>query len=199
MSDFANRSRRLARERYWNEHDRNGYQCPDCGRTEDEIVDTFQVHHKSGTPFDNREEALIALCGLCHRLREGKKPSLKRIKALREGCNGNSESAYSELALSFVDEYVCQCAEGIGYEWGDNWSVWVDFFEDHAESRGAEIDMDAQHELAELFDEMPRCRTIQHTGGVDIIGPAPSQCGKDCFTRSDITASSLNEVSYYDD
>jgi len=84
MSDFDNRSRKLARERYWQVHSKNEYSCPDCGRGQDEIVGEFQVHHKSGNPHDNRLERLIALCGFCHRLREDKKPSLERIEAYRD-------------------------------------------------------------------------------------------------------------------
>jgi nucleoside 2-deoxyribosyltransferase len=84
MSDFENRSRRLARERYWKEHPKEEYECPDCGRGRGDIVGEFQVHHKSENPHDNRLDRLVGLCGFCHRLREGKKPSLERIKRYRE-------------------------------------------------------------------------------------------------------------------
>jgi nucleoside 2-deoxyribosyltransferase len=84
MSDFDDRSRRLARKRYWSEHPKQDYTCPDCGRGYDEIVGEFQVHHKSGNPHDNRIDRLVGLCGFCHRLREGKKPSIERIKQYRE-------------------------------------------------------------------------------------------------------------------
>jgi hypothetical protein len=84
MSDFDDRSRRLARERYWQHHSKAKYECPDCGRGREEVVGEFQVHHKSGNPYDNRIEKLVALCGFCHRLREDKKPSLKRIKKFRD-------------------------------------------------------------------------------------------------------------------
>jgi nucleoside 2-deoxyribosyltransferase len=84
MSDFDDRSRRLARERYWQKYAKDEYNCPDCGRGQQQIIGKFQVHHKSDNPHDNRIEQLIGLCGFCHRLREDKKPSLERIKKYRD-------------------------------------------------------------------------------------------------------------------
>lgn len=81
--DFKDKSRRLARESYWQTHDRDSYHCPDCGRSEDEITGKFEVHHKNGQPLDNRPENRVALCRLCHNLREGKKPSIEAIKQVR--------------------------------------------------------------------------------------------------------------------
>jgi len=85
MKKYNNRSRRIARELYWENHDKDTYECPDCGRTEDEIVGGFEVHHKNGEPMDNRPENQVGLCPLCHNLREGKKPSIEQIKNLRSG------------------------------------------------------------------------------------------------------------------
>jgi len=90
MSNFESRSRRLAREAYWEKHDRDTYECPDCGRTQGEIQGVFEVHHKNGEPMDNRPENQIALCRLCHNLREGKKPSLQHIERLRSELNSNT-------------------------------------------------------------------------------------------------------------
>lgn len=84
MTDFKDRSRKLARQRYWEENKREGYRCPDCGRSEKEIVGSFEVHHKNGEPMDNRPENHVALCRLCHNLREDKKPSKKQIRNLRD-------------------------------------------------------------------------------------------------------------------
>lgn len=112
MSDFKSRSRRLARERYWEEIDRDSYQCPDCNRSEGEIVGTFEVHHKNGEAMDNRPENHVALCRLCHMLREGKKPSDRHIRNLRsqyksagqqlESSNNGTPSVY--LAGSMDEE-----------------------------------------------------------------------------------------------
>lgn len=84
MSKYKERSRKIARDRYWKENDRESYRCPDCGRTEDDLRNGFEVHHKSGSPMDNRPENLVALCRPCHNIREGKKPSLEDIKHLRD-------------------------------------------------------------------------------------------------------------------
>jgi hypothetical protein len=83
MSGYKDRSRRIARELFWEENDRKSYVCPDCGRTEDEINGKFEVHHKNGEPMDNRPENHVGLCRLCHNLREEKKPSIESIKTLR--------------------------------------------------------------------------------------------------------------------
>jgi len=94
MSQFKDRSRKLARESYWETHDRGSYQCPDCGRLESEIKGQFEVHHKNGKPLDNRPENRVALCRVCHNLREGKKPSVDHIQHLRsQAGNNNTGSA----------------------------------------------------------------------------------------------------------
>jgi hypothetical protein len=74
MTDYTSRSRRLARESYWQAHARDSYECPDCGRSESELQGTFEVHHKNGEPLDNRLENRGALCRICHMLREDKSP-----------------------------------------------------------------------------------------------------------------------------
>lgn len=83
MRKFKTRSRKLARQSYWERYDRGSYQCPDCGRGESEIPGRFEVHHQNGEPMDNRPENHVALCRLCHNLREGKKPSIEQIRHLR--------------------------------------------------------------------------------------------------------------------
>ena len=129
MSDFDGRSRKLARERYWEKYDRDRYSCPDCGRRNDEIVGTFQVHHKSGNPHDNRLEKLIALCGFCHRLREDKKPSMKRIINFREtnsrrSTKNNTNRQSKELAEKFLHYNACLCSEGRSYTWVEPIGIW---------------------------------------------------------------------------
>lgn len=80
---YKQRSRNLARSRFWDNHDHDSYECPDCGRGLDEIrSDTFEVHHKDGDAYNNSMENLVALCRPCHNIREGKKPSLNEIKHL---------------------------------------------------------------------------------------------------------------------
>lgn len=86
---WKKKSRKLAREMYWEKHDRETYECPDCGRREDELVNRFEVHHIDGQPMDNRPENHIALCRPCHNLREGKKPSKAEIENIRNSIQDN--------------------------------------------------------------------------------------------------------------
>lgn len=97
MREFKNKSRKIARDLYWQENDRASYQCPDCDRSEDEILGKFEVHHKNGEAMDNRPENHIGLCRLCHNLREGKKPSKKQIRHLRsqQKTEGDAKTATS--------------------------------------------------------------------------------------------------------
>jgi len=97
MRDYKNKSRKLARQRYWEENNRDSYSCPDCGRSESQIVGAFEVHHKNGEPMDNRPKNHVALCRVCHMLREDKKPSKEHIKNLRsqlsESDTGQTDTA----------------------------------------------------------------------------------------------------------
>lgn len=58
------------REKYWKDHDKLSYSCPDCGRGFDDVSE-FQVHHKDGNPTNGDSENLIALCKECHHDRHG--------------------------------------------------------------------------------------------------------------------------------
>lgn len=84
MKKYDDRSRRLARTIFWDRHDRETYECPDCERREEEIEGSFEIHHKNSEPMDNRFENTVGLCGLCHKLREDKKPTFPQIRNLRE-------------------------------------------------------------------------------------------------------------------
>lgn len=77
------RHREKARRRYWADHSKGSYTCPDCGRSESELRGGFEVHHSDGRPSNNELDNLVALCRPCHNLREGKKPSLNDIRYLR--------------------------------------------------------------------------------------------------------------------
>lgn len=86
--DTKNRHRGLARKVFWEAHDQDRYQCPDCGRRKADLLRPFEIHHKNGDPMNNSETNLVGLCRPCHNIREGKKPSFNEIKHLRNGVRG---------------------------------------------------------------------------------------------------------------
>lgn len=90
------RSRKLARQMFWEEHNRERYECPDCGRRETDLLNTFEVHHKDEQSMNNQPENHIALCRPCHNLREGKKPSIKEIRNLRNSLRCDKENKKTE-------------------------------------------------------------------------------------------------------
>lgn len=87
MTASKSDSRQEARRAYWKRHDRKSYQCPDCGRIESQLRTEFQVHHRDGDPSNNDPSNQVALCRPCHNLREGKKPSIRDIRHLRNQIN----------------------------------------------------------------------------------------------------------------
>jgi len=131
MSRLRNRHRSLAREAFWNEHDKDSYECPGCGRKHSECQSGIEVHHKSGHPLDNREENLSGMCRLCHMLAEGKKPALKHIKELRDmftekQANTVENQAPTEPIMALHDytgswgAVICPgCSNKLGYLMGD--------------------------------------------------------------------------------
>lgn len=192
MSDrLAERSRRIARERYWKKHDKDSYNCPDCGRGEDEIVGVFQVHHKSGTPHDNRLGHLVALCGFCHRLREGKKPSLRRITQFKNASNKTGSPQLPSLVERFIDRRVCLCSEGRNYGWVEPIQLWFDTFEAFGGYENGELDDASKTMLLDALRAAPET-TIEWEGKTGampvVVGPDPN--GKrncHCLTRADLS------------
>ncbi|SEH40108.1 hypothetical protein SAMN05192561_101591 [Halopenitus malekzadehii] len=96
-SKWKRRSRKIAREMYWEKHERGAYECPDCGRQEEQLLNTFEVHHKDGQPMDNRPENHIALCRPCHNLREGKKPSIEEIQNIRDSLDEEEDEGDNDI------------------------------------------------------------------------------------------------------
>jgi len=147
MSDFKDKSRKLARQKYWNENDRDSYECPDCRRSEDEIIGTFEVHHKNGEPLDNTPDNHVALCRVCHMLREDKKPSKKHIDNLRKQVSNGSEGGVSSTEASGV--YL---AGSMAEERSGEWQTW-------------------RASIAE-----PRSNGVyEYTGGVDVEINSPTE------------------------
>lgn len=78
------------RIKYWNNHHRESYTCPDCGRSKDQLSNGFEVHHIDGDPTNNQLKNLVGLCTVCHKLREGKKPTMASIREFRRQFNSNN-------------------------------------------------------------------------------------------------------------
>ena len=197
MNDHKNRSRRLARERYWQEHDKEQYECPDCGRQEADIVGTFHVHHKSNTPYDNRMNELVGLCGFCHRLRENKKPKLERIERFREYQQNQEQTNHRPhpAIADFINRHVCICSEGKGYSWVDGLPVWVSFLESKLCEMGVQPTENLKSEFVywiqriETDDDHTDIVVNWENNRVDIIGPTPHMPTCECVTADDIVTS----------
>jgi len=80
---MKDRHRKLARERFWGEHDREKYSCPDCGRQEKQTTG-FEIHHQSGNAHDNTLGNLVGLCRYCHCVREDRKPPKEAIEKMQK-------------------------------------------------------------------------------------------------------------------
>ena len=108
MSDFKKRSRSMARDVFWQDRDRDAYECTDCSRTGDEVAGSFEVHHKDGNPYNNNPENLVGLCKACHALREDRRPSkdsLRRI--MQQFQNGQHDTTVTDDQLFLgVEEIV---------------------------------------------------------------------------------------------
>ena len=122
---MKDKHRRLAREMFWNDHDRETYECPDCGRAESESAGRFEVHHSNGSPLDNREENRVALCRLCHCLREDRKPPIEEIRKLRDQVD-RGPTTLPWTVRSFAEDH-CRTAKRPG--WTNPLDVWIDEFE----------------------------------------------------------------------
>jgi len=79
MQDYKSRSRKMARDVFWDSHEKDEYECPDCGRRSQDVVQ-FEVHHSDGNPYNNDPENLVALCKACHAIREDRKPAPDSIE-----------------------------------------------------------------------------------------------------------------------
>jgi hypothetical protein len=82
VSESKQDARAAARCKYWDKYNRFEYTCPDCGRSNDELRNSFEVHHIDGNPTNNKLANLVGLCRPCHNIREGKKPSINDYRHL---------------------------------------------------------------------------------------------------------------------
>jgi len=78
------RARARARARFWSYHDRNEYECPSCGRTQDEVDGPWHVHHKDRDPLNNEYVNLVGLCIWCHRRGHSYDAARTRIESWKQ-------------------------------------------------------------------------------------------------------------------
>lgn len=84
MSMNPDACRNKARRLFWRKHDRQEYTCPDCGRKEIQLASGLEVHHEDGDLQNHDMSNLVALCQPCHNFREGKKPSIRKMRHMRD-------------------------------------------------------------------------------------------------------------------
>lgn len=94
MPGAARRLREKARRKFWGGHQKHEYNCPDCGREAGEISGSFEVHHKDGDPENNELGNLVAVCRVCHAIREERPVPRDSLRNLLEGAtHGSKEQA----------------------------------------------------------------------------------------------------------
>ena len=71
-------ARAYHREWYWDVHDQETYECPDCERGFEDVW-RFDVHHIAGNPRNGAPENLLALCQRCHQWRHASGPSMSSL------------------------------------------------------------------------------------------------------------------------
>jgi len=80
------------RTKYWKRHDKETYECPDCGRGVTE-VDQLDVHHKDENPLNGAWSNLIGLCHRCHLARHGREYDPQSLEDWKDGfLNLNAEA-----------------------------------------------------------------------------------------------------------
>jgi len=106
MSSQKKRERTKGRAKFWSEHDKRTYECPDCGRRETQLRTGFEVHHINGDPGDNSIKNLVGLCRPCHNLRENKKPSVTEIELMQEQVKEQTVATHTTPVVKTPEEAV---------------------------------------------------------------------------------------------
>jgi hypothetical protein len=147
---MKDKHRRLARKRFWGDHDRSEYECPDCGRTESE-VERFEVHHKDGDAHNNSINNLVGLCTYCHCVREDRKPPMEAIMSMRDV--RDSDHSLSDLDPRVVEFVREQTGEPPHENYVEPLGMLLEEFEQTYDKRVSEqIGQDLEMALREIRD-----------------------------------------------
>ena len=107
MSNYKKRTRKMARNIFWDSHDKESYSCADCKRRLEEISGTFEVHHIDGNAYNNDPENLVGLCKACHAIREDRKPGADSIsRILEQFSNGGAQDKQDQTAYLIASEIL---------------------------------------------------------------------------------------------
>jgi 5-methylcytosine-specific restriction endonuclease McrA len=77
-SGRENTARTAHREWYWTLFDYDSYECPDCGRSAEDVR-RFEVHHLDRDPLNGALWNLQAVCKRCHGWRHGQRDDLSGL------------------------------------------------------------------------------------------------------------------------
>jgi len=164
---YKDKHRRLARNRFWQKHDKEAYRCPDCSRKHDEINDGFEVHHKNGNAVDNSIDNLVAVCQACHNIRENKKPSMRQINQMQKLLSERASRQYSDELIHYCDAHVN--VNPNDSPWADNLKTWWSFYKKHM-GDNTKI---TKIQLATALRDRCNAKLEYRNGGILIVGPSP--------------------------
>lgn len=114
MSNYKKRTRKMARNIFWDSHDKESYSCADCDRCLEEISGTFEVHHIDGNPYNNDPENLVGLCKACHAIREDRKPGNDSIRKILDQFSGGKASGDRDQTAFLVAAEILEGFHTIG-------------------------------------------------------------------------------------
>ncbi len=162
---YKDRSRNLARDRFWDQHEKSRYECPECGRGIDDTDAQVEVHHKNGDPFDNSEGNLVGLCRLCHQLREGKKPDIRLIRELRD--------QYEEMTVSVTPSAYffvhSKTREPVDPPWVNPFELYWSLYQDYLQENPC-LEEGNVTDLMNAFEMLDGVEIERKDDGIEVYG-----------------------------